>query len=79
MLGKKIKQYLDDNGIRYSHVAEKTGIPMNVFSPMLNEKREIKANEYFSICFALKLPLEKFAPENPDELLNQNSDKEESE
>ena len=63
MLGSKIKGYLDENGIRYSHVSEKTGIPMNVLSPMLNEKREIKATEYFLICSVLGLPLEKFAKE----------------
>ena len=61
MLGSKIKGYLDENGIRYSHVSEKTGIPMNVLSPMLNEKREIKATEYFLICSVLGVPLEKFA------------------
>lgn len=61
MLGARIKAYLDDNGIRYTHISEKTGIPMNIFSPMLNEKREIKAVEYFCICNALCVPLEKFA------------------
>lgn len=61
MLGSKIKAYLDDNGIKYSRISEKTGIPMNALSPMLNEKREIKATEYFSICTALNVPLEKFA------------------
>jgi transcriptional regulator with XRE-family HTH domain len=60
-LGTKIKAYLDDNGIRYTHISEKTGIPMNVLSPMLNEKREIKAMEYFIICNALNVPLTKFA------------------
>ena len=34
---------------------------MNVLSPMLNEKREIKAMEYFIICNALNVPLTKFA------------------
>lgn len=65
MLGAKIKQYLDENGIKYSYVSEKTGIPMNILSPMLNEKREIKATEYFMICNSLKLPLETFNEENP--------------
>ena len=63
MLGSKIKRYLDDNGIKYSHVSEKTGIPMNTLSPMLNEKREIKATEYFSICSVLNVPFEMFAVE----------------
>ncbi len=63
MLGKRIKSYLDKNGIKYSHVSEKTGIPMNVLSPMLNEKREIKATEYFLICNELGVPLDEFAEE----------------
>lgn len=63
MLGKRIKTYLDKNGIRYTHVSKKTGIPMNVLSPMLNEKREIKAVEYFTICNALKVSLDEFADE----------------
>lgn len=61
MLGNKIKAYLDRNGIKYSFVSSKTGIPMNILSPMLNEKREIKAVEYFAICNALGVPLDSFA------------------
>lgn len=61
MLGNRIKEYLDSKGIRYSYLSEKTGIPANILSPMLNGKREIKALEYFSICFALDIPLETFA------------------
>lgn len=61
MLGNRIKEYLDSKGIRYSYLSEKTGIPANILSPMLNGKREIKALEYFSICSALDIPLETFA------------------
>lgn len=61
MLGNNIKRYLDKNGIKYSFVSMKTGIPMNVLSPMLNEKREIKAVKYFEICNALGVSLEEFA------------------
>lgn len=61
MLGKKIKAYLDENGIKYSYLSEKTGISMNILSPLLNEKREVKAEEYFSICEALKVPLTEFS------------------
>lgn len=61
MLGNKIKNYMDENGIKYSFLSSKTGIPMNILSPMLNEKREIKAVEYFSICNALGVSLESFA------------------
>lgn len=61
MLGNRIKAYLDSNGIKYSFLSEKTGIPMNVLSPLLNGKREVKATEYFLICNTLGVPLEKFA------------------
>lgn len=67
MLGNKIKNYLDQNGIKYSYVSSKTGIPMNILSPMLNEKREIKAVEYFAICNALHIPLESFASDKQKE------------
>lgn len=61
MIGTEIKTYLDKYGIKYSHVSEKTGIPMNILSPILNGKREIKAEEYFAICDALSVSLERFA------------------
>ena len=38
MIGIKVKQYLDENGIKYSFLSEKIGIPMNVLSPLLNGK-----------------------------------------
>lgn len=63
MLGKRIKEFLDNKGIKYSYIAERTGIPMNILSPMLNEKRDIKATEYFSICNALEIPLDTFSQE----------------
>lgn len=39
MVGLKIKEYLDENGIKYSYLSEKTGMPMNILSPTLNGKR----------------------------------------
>lgn len=61
LFGIKIKTYLDDNGIRYTHVSEKTGIPMDILSLLLNGKRKVEATEYFAICDALNVPLTKFA------------------
>lgn len=61
LFGIKIKTYLDDNGIRYTHVSEKTGIPMENLSLLLNGKRKVEATEYFAICDALNVPLTKFA------------------
>jgi len=61
LFGIKIKTYLDDNGIRYTHVSEKTGIPMDILSLLLSGKRKVEAAEYLAICDALKVPLTKFA------------------
>lgn len=61
LFGIKIKTYLDDNGIRYTHVSEKTGIPMDILSLLLSGKRKVEATEYFAICNALNVPLTKFA------------------
>lgn len=36
MIGLKVKKYLDENGIKYSYLSEKAGIPMNMLSPTLN-------------------------------------------
>ena len=67
MVGLKIKEYLDENGIKYSYLSEKTGMPMNILSPTLNGKRKMSAEEYFMICGMLGLPAETFAPDTQDD------------
>lgn len=32
MVGLKIKEYLDENGIKYSYLSERAGMPMNILS-----------------------------------------------
>ena len=61
MLGEKIRNYILSSGLKIGSVAIKSDIPFNVFSAMLNGKRSIKAEEYFNICSALNVPLDKFA------------------
>lgn len=61
MLGIQIREYIIEQGLKLGAVAEKVGIPMNTFSAMMNGKRKITAEEYFAICMALDVPLEKFA------------------
>jgi plasmid maintenance system antidote protein VapI len=61
MLGERIRQYIVESGMKIGAVAERAEIPMNTFSAMINGKRRITAEEYFSICAALGLPLEYFA------------------
>lgn len=63
LIGLKVKQYLDENGIKYSFLSEKIGVPMNVLSPLLNGKRKMSVEEYFTICDALGLPVDTFEPD----------------
>lgn len=60
MLGFKIKDYMTAKGLKFGAIAERAGIPANIFSAMINGKRKITAEEYFSICSALGVPLEQF-------------------
>ena len=62
MLGETIKSYLDDNGLKYSHVANEADISIPIFSAILNGKRGIKAEEYFAICAVLNVSRDYFCP-----------------
>lgn len=63
MIGKKIKAYIDERGIKQSFVAEKTGIESSVLSKMLNGNYVITAVNYYCICKALDVPMSKFFEE----------------
>ncbi len=64
MLGTKIKEYISSAGLKFISIAEKTNIPVNTFSAMMNGKRKITAEDYFAICSALNVPLDTFAPKS---------------
>lgn len=68
MIGIKVKEYLDENGIKYSYLSEKIGVPMNTLSLLLNGKRKMSIEEYFAICEALKLPVDTFEPKDEKEV-----------
>lgn len=61
MLYERIRDFIEKSGLKFGVVAERVGIPMNTFSAMMNGKRKITAEEYFSICEALGVPLDKFS------------------
>ncbi len=61
MLGAEIRNYISESGLKMSAIAEKANIPTNTFSAMMNDKRKITAEEYFAICTALNVSLDKFA------------------
>lgn len=55
MVGEKIKNYLDCNGIKYSFVADAIGVNANAFSSMLKGTRKIAVEEFISICNTLNV------------------------
>lgn len=53
MIAENIAQYLKDNGITQSHVAERAGMHKQTFSNAMCGKRRLTADEYVLICDAL--------------------------
>ena len=67
MVGERIKQYLTDNGIKQTFVAEKVGITQPQMSEICNKGRSIDCLLYYRICKALNVPLETFLEGEVDE------------
>lgn len=52
-VNEKIKQYLQDHGIKQAFLAEKTGIAQEKLSRMLSKNRKLSADELVKISNAL--------------------------
>ena len=63
MVGKRIKQYLIDNGIKMSFLADKVGIDQPRMSAICNNGRVIDCVLYYKICKVLDVPFETFLEE----------------
>lgn len=61
MLGALAKEYMQNNGIKQSYVAEKIGMSPQVLGQILNEKRKIEATEFFNMCEAMGVDAAEFA------------------
>ena len=59
-LGKRMKDFIDRNGIKQSYISEMTGIKPVILSNLLSGKRCIYVQEYMAICKVLGLPLDYF-------------------
>lgn len=57
---QKICAHIDDNGLKQMSVAEKAGIPKDVFNAILNGKRTLYADDLRAICLALNVSPELF-------------------
>lgn len=60
MVGRRIGQYLKDNGIKQSFVAEKVGISNPRMSDICNKDLSLDCILYYKICKVLGVSLEKF-------------------
>lgn len=49
----KVAQYLEEQGIKQSWLAQKTGLTDNMISGILNGKRKMTADEFVRICKAI--------------------------
>lgn len=58
----RVAAYIDEKGIKKSHVAEKAGITLPRLSKILNNHTEMRADELDSICKALDVEPSKFVP-----------------
>lgn len=50
---QKIAKYISENGIKQKYISDKTGIPENKLSLLLNGKLRMKADEFVEIVLAL--------------------------
>lgn len=60
MVGKRIREYLLNNGIKQGFVAEKVGITNAKMSEICNKGRSIECEVYYRICKVLNVPFETF-------------------
>lgn len=57
---EKVRNYIDENGIKQITVAKKAGIPNVTFNAIMNGKRTMYAEDLRAICIALNVSPETF-------------------
>ena len=57
---EKVRNYIDENGIKQVTVAKKAGIPNVTFNAIMNGKRTLYADDLSAICIALNVSPEMF-------------------
>jgi len=60
MIGAKIKEYLQEHGIKQSFIAQQTGMTDQIISDICNRDRKVDALENYKICKVLDLPSDYF-------------------
>lgn len=64
---EKLRDYIDSHGIKREYISEKSGIPSNVLSPILNGKRKLDVEEFILIIGVLGIDANKIINTNPKE------------
>lgn len=59
-VNKKLRKYLEDNGIKQSFLISVTGISQEKMSNIITGKRKITAEELSKICIALNVSADLF-------------------
>lgn len=49
-MNSRIRQYIENNGLKFTFVAEKSGIDIKKFSRLMNNKQKMTIDEYEIIC-----------------------------
>ena len=57
---EKVRNYIDENGIKQVTVAKKAGIPNVTFNAIMNGKRTLYAEDLRAICIAINVSPETF-------------------
>ncbi len=60
--GPRIRQYIENNGIKKKYVSEAAGIPLSAFSQMCQGRQKITVQQYFTICDVLNVTPQEFLP-----------------
>ena len=58
-----IRAHIQKNGIKQNFVAERAGIPPELFRRSMDGKRKIPADEFVAICNVLSLDIKDFEQE----------------
>lgn len=64
---EKVRNYIDENGIKQVAVAKKAGIPNVTFNAIMNGKRTMYAEDLKAICIALNVSPETFVDYKKEE------------
>lgn len=60
MVHEQIRDYVTENGIKQSAIAQKLGMSKQLFNSKLRGKTNFTADEYIALCHVLAVRLDEF-------------------